>query len=177
MSRVNIYMETNETYWLTGLPCSGKTAIATLFAEKLKDLGYHAVILDGDKVRKGMCSDLGFSDEDRKENLRRVSNSCNIWNSNNVIVIASFVSPTDDIRAIPEEIIENLNMVHVATPLEVCEERDSKGMYKLAREGKLPNFTGVDGDFEIPHASDMELNASGTVEDAVARLIKHFNIK
>lgn len=166
-----------ETYWLTGLPCSGKTSIARFVADELRNMGHSVVHIDGDDVRDGLCSDLTFSEEDRRENLRRISHICNICNKNDVIVLASFVSPTDSIRIVPEEIIENLNMVHVATPLEVCEQRDTKGMYKLAREGKIPNFTGVDGDFEIPHASDMELDASGTVEDAVERLMVHFNLK
>jgi len=170
-------MKTYETYWLTGLPCSGKTSIATLLAEKLRDIGYAVVQLDDDDVRKGLCIDLTFSEGDRKENLRRISHICNICNKNNIIVLASFISPTDIIRIIPEQIINNLNTIHISTPLEVCEERDTKGMYKLAREGKIPNFTGVDGKFETPHNSDMELNASGTVEDAVERLMKHFNIK
>jgi len=170
-------MKTNETYWLTGLPCSGKTTVATELAKKIRELGYPVVQLDGDDVRDRLCSDLGFDPEDRKENLRRISHVCNICNENDIIVIASFVSPTDEIRLIPEEIIDTLNIVHIATPLVVCENRDTKGMYKKARNGEIPNFTGVDAPFEIPNNSDMELDASGKVEDAVKKLMKHFNIK
>ena len=106
-------MNTNETYWLTGLPCSGKTTIGTVLASKLRDLGYPVVHLDGDDVRDRLCSDLGFAPDDRKENLRRVAHVCDICNDNDVIVIASFVSPTDEIRLVVEDVVDRLNVIHV----------------------------------------------------------------
>lgn len=163
------------TYWFTGLPCSGKTAICNELKYKLADLGYNVITLDGDDVRTGLCSDLGFSPEDREENLRRISHLCDMNNKNNTIVLASFVSPTNALRAVPEELIDNVKIIHVSTPLEVCEERDVKGMYAKAREGIIPMFTGISAPFDTPENADFTINASGEVADAVDDVLTYFS--
>jgi adenylyl-sulfate kinase len=162
------------TFWFTGLPCSGKTTICDSLKYKLAELGYNVTTLDGDDVRTGLCKDLGFTPEDRSENLRRISHVCNMHNKNNTIVLASFVSPTEELRDIPKSIIDNIKIIHVNTPLEVCEERDTKGMYKLAREGTIPNFTGISAPFEDAKDPALVIDASNEVEKAIDIILDHF---
>jgi adenylyl-sulfate kinase len=137
--------------WFTGPPCSGKTTLADGVHEMLKQDGIVSQRLDGDIIRKSLCADLGFSPKDRAENLRRVAEVAKTLVNHGVVVLASFVSPSEDIR---EEIFKEFEgkdiVVHVSTPQEVCERRDTKGMYKLAREGKIQDFTGVQATYEKP---------------------------
>lgn len=154
------------TYWFTGLPCSGKTTICNALVSELSAQGYNVVTLDGDDVRKGLCSDLGFSPEDRAENIRRIAHLCEMHNNSNTIVLASFLSPTNEIQDMIRGIISNVEMIHVSTPLEVCEARDTKGMYAKARSGEIPLFTGVSAPYEIPEGA-FSIDASGDVEKAI----------
>lgn len=138
------------TLWLTGLPCSGKTTLGKRLKDELDRAGYRTMHLDGDDLRGALNQDLGFSPEDRKENLRRAAHVARLFNQNDTFVIASFVSPTDELREMAREIIGNLKLVYLKCDLSVCEERDTKGMYKRARLNEIPEFTGVSAPFEEP---------------------------
>jgi len=150
------------TYWFTGLPCSGKTTLCNALAPRLRAEGYNVVTLDGDDVRAGLCSDLGFSEEDREENIRRMAHLCNMYNRQNTLVLASFISPSTHMQDMVRSIVDSLEMIHVSTPLEVCERRDTKGMYALARAGKIPEFTGISAPYTAPEEC-FEIDASGDI--------------
>lgn len=148
----------NATLWLTGLPCSGKTTIAKRLKKELNNLGYRIVHLDGDAVRDTLNNDLGFSDADRKENLRRIAHVAKLFNENGNFVIASFVSPTERLRKMIKEIITNFKMIYVKCGVGTCEKRDVKGMYKKAKNGEIPDFTGVSAVFEEPKDADITID-------------------
>lgn len=156
--------------WFTGLSGSGKSTIANLVEKRLHALGHHTYLLDGDNVRHGLNKDLGFTDEDRVENIRRVAQVAKLMTDAGLIVLVSFISPfrseRDMARALfaPGEFAE----VFVDTPLEICEQRDVKGLYKKARAGKIPNFTGIDSPYEAPLAAEFHLQTSGTSADVLA---------
>lgn len=140
------------TLWLTGLPCSGKSTLATLLQNSLVG----SVILDGDVVRKTLCSDLGFSVSDRCENIRRVGSICRLLNDQRVLVIAAFVSPTQVIRDLARSVVgRGFKEVYLSCSLSICEKRDVKGMYAAARRGDLPEFTGVTAEYEPPATPDI----------------------
>lgn len=140
-----------KVLWLTGLSGAGKSTIATELAKHLLDDGLHVIILDGDNIRKGLCNDLGFTQEDRSENIRRVAEVCKLFSDVGVTVISSFISPTNSCRNMAKDIIgDAFREIFVSCPLEVCEKRDVKGLYKKARAGEIPNFTGIDSVFEEP---------------------------
>lgn len=146
------------TLWFSGLPCSGKTTVskelARLFGEQ--NLPYER--LDGDIVRENLCKDLGFSREDRRTNLLRVGFVCQLLERHGVISMAANISPYEKARQELRERIPNFHLVYVNCPLEVCEERDVKGMYKKAREGEIPNFTGISDPFEEPENPEIEIH-------------------
>jgi len=147
--------------WLTGLSGSGKSTIAQLLERKLHDLGNLTMLLDGDNIRDGLNRNLGFSDEDRKENIRRIAEVNKLFNSCGVITINAFVSPTIDIRNTAREIIgDGFLEVFVDTPLEVCEERDVKGLYEKARKGEIKDFTGISAPFEPPEKADLTIKTA-----------------
>lgn len=145
-----------KVIWLTGLSGAGKTTIAT----KVKNLGLDLVLLDGDVLREGLCKDLQFTISDRKENIRRVAEVAKLFVDNNKSCICSFISPTKQIRDLAKSIIgaENFIEVYVNTPFNICENRDTKGLYKLAKEGKIKNFTGLDSIYEKPEKPDLVLD-------------------
>ena len=158
-SGVAEYIKTlRTTLWLTGLPCSGKTTIAKRVKEELDNRGYKAVSLDGDDVRGKLNADLGFSEEDRNENLRRIAHVAKLFNENGNFVIASFVSPTNEYRSMVKEIIGNFKLVYVKCSVKTCEKRDTKGMYKKARQGEIKDFTGISAPFEEPDGADIVID-------------------
>jgi bifunctional enzyme CysN/CysC len=161
------------TLWLTGLPASGKSTIAARLEERLVDAGVPAYVLDGDNLRHGLNADLGFSREDRDENVRRTAHAARLLADAGVIVLVSLVSPfaaaRDAARAVHAEAGLEFLEVWVNTPLEECERRDPKGLYARARAGELRGLTGVDEPYEPPAAPELELGG-GDLEDAVARL-------
>lgn len=138
--------------WMTGLSGSGKSTLARALEFALHDLGYHTMLLDGDNLRSGINSNLGFSEEDRTENVRRSAEVSKLFVSSGLVTICSLISPTEEIRAQAKEIIgeENFYQVHIDAPFEVCAERDVKGLYKKALAGEIKNFTGLDSPFENP---------------------------
>lgn len=173
------YIKTlRTTLWLTGLPCSGKTTIAKRLKEELDNRGYNAVHLDGDDVRGKLNADLGFSAEDRKENLRRIAHVAKLFNESGNFVIASFVSPTNEYRKMIKEIIGNFKLVHINCSLKACEKRDVKGMYKRARLGEISEFTGVSAPFEVPDDADIVVDTEkNDVETCVSEILKELKIE
>lgn len=145
------------TLWLTGLSASGKSTLAFTLERQLFTMGAMVFWLDGDTVRKGLCSDLGFTAASRHENIRRMAEVARIFNEAGLIVIAALISPLMADRQMAREIIGDANFleVFVKAPLSTCEARDPKGLYKKARQGQIPNFTGIDAPYEEPLAPDL----------------------
>jgi adenylylsulfate kinase len=159
--------------WLTGLSGSGKSTIARELERQLIENGKMAYVLDGDNVRQGLCSDLGFSAEDRDENIRRVGEVAALFADSGVVTIAAFISPFIAARNRVAKTMgyERFFEVHLDVPLEVCEQRDPKGLYKKVRKGEIPEFTGVTSPYESPEHPALRIDTSKiSVEDAV-RLI------
>lgn len=140
-----------KTLWFTGLSGSGKSTLANEIEKQLLEEGRYTMLLDGDAVRQGLNSNLGFSDEDRVENIRRIAEVARLMNEAGLIVLTSFISPFRADRQKAREIIgDGFVEIYVATPLSVCEDRDVKGLYKRARRGDIPQFTGVSSPYEAP---------------------------
>jgi bifunctional enzyme CysN/CysC len=164
------------TFWLTGLSGSGKSTIAKAFEQKLIAEGHPCYILDGDNIRHGLNRDLGFSMEDRSENIRRISEVARLFNQAGLIVITAFISPYQRDRAAAREVIGEgaFVEVHVDTPIEVCQKRDPKGLYKKALAGEIAQFTGVSDPYEAPDKPDLRLAADQLrVEESVEKLVLH----
>ncbi len=140
------------TIWFTGLSGSGKSTIAIALEERLSREGILCRILDGDNIRTGINRGLGFSEEDRRENIRRIAEVCKLFTDTGIVTLAAFVSPTNELRELAREIIgdEDFVEIYVATPLEECERRDVKGLYAKARRGEIRDFTGITSPFEVP---------------------------
>ncbi len=156
--------------WFTGLSGAGKSTIADLVEQSLARSGRHTIILDGDNVRHGLNKDLGFADEDRVENIRRVAEVAKLMVQAGLIVIVSFISPFRSERRMARDMVDSDEFleIYVDTPIEVCEERDPKGLYKLARSGKLPNLTGIGSAYEVPEKADVVLHAGEKTPAALA---------
>ncbi len=170
----------SEVFWMSGLSGSGKSSISRETAKILHEqFSFSCVCLDGDNFRQGLCSDLGFSMDDRVENLRRVAEVSKLFCESGLIVLASFISPSDESRASAKKIVgeEHFNEVYVSTSLEECEKRDVKGLYKLAREGKVKDFTGVSAPFDVPHDPDLCLEAGEIDLHSCAKLYAEFVFK
>jgi adenylylsulfate kinase len=152
----------SKVIWLTGLSGSGKTTLATALERDLFNKGYLIQILDGDNIRSGINNNLGFSPEDRIENIRRIAEIAKLLINSGLICICAFVSPTEDTRKIVRDIIgaDDFLEVFVSTPIEVCESRDVKGLYQKAREGKIKDFTGISAPFEIPQHAILSIDTS-----------------
>jgi adenylylsulfate kinase len=160
------------TTWFTGLPCSGKTTVADAVADVLRERGYRVERLDGDIVRKDLTSDLGFSKEDRDENIKRVTFVSKLLSRNGVAVLATFVSPYRERRRKTREEIGNFVEVFVRCPVDVCIERDVKGMYKKALAGEITGFTGVDDPYEDPESPEVSLHTEReTLEESVQKVL------
>jgi adenylyl-sulfate kinase len=162
-----------KTVWMTGLSGSGKSTISQIVWNHLNSIGVRCIILDGDDMRKGLCKDLGFTMNDRKENLRRVAEVCKIVVDNGIHVISAFISPTIEDRKTAREIIGSNNFIEtwINCPLEVCEKRDAKGLYKKARNGKIENFTGITSPYIEPLQADLVIHTHLQSEMESARLI------
>lgn len=145
--------------WFTGLSGSGKSAISAEVEKMLHNKGFLTQILDGDKIRNGINNNLGFSVEDRFENIRRIAEVAKLFIECGIITICSFISPTEKIRGVVKSIIGKKNFVEIFTntPLEVCEKRDVKGLYKKARAGIIKDFSGISSPYEPPHNPDIEI--------------------
>ena len=162
-------------FWLTGLSGAGKSTI-TLGAERqLFDKGYHVYSLDGDLLRDGINADLGFSIEDRHENIRRAAAIAALMADAGLVVLAAFISPFSRDRALAREAAaDRFHEVFVRAPLSVCEQRDPRGLYRKARAGLIPEFTGISSPYEPPSAPDLELDTERlTIDEAVNTLVRY----
>lgn len=171
--RSELKRQTPSVVWLTGLSGSGKSTIANLLEKKLYADGKHVYVLDGDNVRHGLNRDLGFTDADRVENIRRVGEVARLMADAGLIVLVSFISPFRSERRLAREIADDVPFieVHVDAPLEVCEARDPKGLYAKARAGQIKNFTGIDSDYEPPESAEMRIDTTSTTpEDAATEI-------
>ena len=159
--------------WFTGLSGSGKSTVAGALEEALHKLGVSTYLLDGDNVRHGLCSDLGFSDADRKENIRRVGEVANLMVEAGLVVLTAFISPHRAERQMVRERVGEGRFIEVVvdTPLAICEARDPKGLYKKARAGELRNFTGIDSVYEAPESAEIHLNGEQLVTNLVQQLL------
>lgn len=178
--RIKKYGFQPKLIWFTGLSGSGKSTLAGAFETHLFNLDYHTYILDGDNVRSGLNSDLDFSDSSRRENIRRISEVSKLFVDAGVIVLTAFISPFREDRQQARDLVgtENFIEVFVDTPLEICEQRDVKGLYAKARAGKIPNFTGIDSPFEVPQNPDVHIRTSGqTIEQSLQELIDQISPK
>lgn len=161
--------------WFTGLSGAGKTTLAKRLEEELFARNHLVQILDGDNIRSGINNNLSFSDEDRRENIRRIAEVSKLFLNCGIIAINSFISPTHDIRHMAMEIIgkEDYIEVYINAPLEVCEERDVKGLYARARRGEIKDFTGIDSPFEVPDGADIEIRTDLlSIEESVEKLLQ-----
>ncbi|MDP4611659.1 MAG: adenylyl-sulfate kinase [Opitutales bacterium] len=166
-----------HVFWFYGLSGSGKSTLANALERKLVELGYVTKILDGDNIRSRLNSDLGFSDEDRQENIRRISEVARLFLDMGVVVFTSFITPKRDLRASAREIVgsEDMTPVYVQASFETCAERDVKGLYAKAAAGGVKNFTGKDSSFEAPEAGDPDWTISTdnkTEEESLNELLE-----
>ncbi|MCQ8890640.1 adenylyl-sulfate kinase [Pseudoalteromonas carrageenovora] len=162
--------------WYTGLSGSGKSTVANAVEAKLFSLGCHTYLLDGDNVRMGLNKGLTFSDEDRVENIRRISEVAKLFVDAGLIVSTAFISPFKADRAQARSIVNEGEFIEVFidTPLAICESRDPKGLYKKARAGEIPNFTGISSSFDVPESPDIHVHtAEQTIEQCADQIVDY----
>ncbi|GAB3327978.1 adenylyl-sulfate kinase [Marivirga atlantica] len=160
--------------WMVGLSGSGKSTLARALENTLHEEGYLTQLLDGDNLRVGLNNNLTFSEEDRKENIRRAAETAKLFMNAGLVTICSFISPVEKVRQRAREIIgEGYTEVFIECPLEVCEQRDVKGLYAKARKGEIPDFTGISAPFEAPTSADITVNtAEQTLEESHQILVQ-----
>jgi len=174
-SKEQLLKQRAKVLWFTGLSGSGKSTIAIAVERELHVLGHLTKVLDGDNVRAGINNNLGFSEEDRRENIRRIAEVAKLFLDGGVITICSFVSPSEELRKLARGIIgkEDFIEIYVNTPIEVCEQRDVKGLYAKARRGEIKDFTGVSALFDEPVQPELVLQAGKmSVEDCVKLVLQ-----
>ncbi len=162
-----------RVFWLTGLSGSGKSTIAHAVEKALFDAGTQAVVFDGDNVRHGLCNNLGFSPEDRQENIRRISEVCKLFVEGGTICLCAFIAPLESDREIIRTVLgEDYREIFVHCPVEVCEARDVKGYYQRARAGIIKNYTGVSAPYDVPQDPDLTVDtAAESLEESVAKVL------
>ena len=166
--------------WFTGLSGSGKSTVAIALERELQKRGLLCRILDGDNIRSGINKGLGFTAEDRRENIRRIAEVAKLFVDTGIITIAAFISPSNDLRRMASDIIgaEDFKEVYISTPLEVCEARDVKGLYAKARRGEIKNFTGISAPFEAPEHPALSIDTSKmSLEDSVKQILVFLGIE
>ena len=166
--------------WFTGLSGAGKSTLAHAVEETLYQMGCHTFVLDGDNVRHGLCGDLGFTENDRKENIRRVGEASKLFLEAGVIVLTAFISPFCEDRERVRKLMGNEDFIEIYChcPLEVCENRDVKGLYKKARQGLIKDFTGISSPYEIPEHPELVIDtAAKPLEECVAQVVEYLQNK
>jgi len=165
--------------WFTGLSGSGKSTLAFSVEEQLHQLGCRTVVLDGDNIRHGLCTDLGFSNDDRKENIRRIGEISKLFIENGVITLVAFISPFEADRDKVRHLILSSDFfeIHVDCPVAVCEKRDTKGFYKRARAGEIDNFTGISSIYEPPKNPEITVNTDLLTPEESVDLIMQMIMK
>ena len=174
LKNISVDLPRNRLVVFTGLSGSGKSTLANAVEERLHLMGYRTFLLDGDNVRHGLCSDLGFSLADRSENIRRVAELVNLFLESGVIILTTFISPREEDRQRVRSIVSDDNFLEIycRCPLEICEERDVKGLYKLARQGKIENYTGISSPYEEPANPDLVLESGcDPMEECVIKVL------
>ncbi|MGD8408362.1 MAG: adenylyl-sulfate kinase [Thiohalophilus sp.] len=172
--RETLHKHKSVVLWFTGLSASGKSTLAHAVEKELYRRGCHSFVLDGDNVRHGLCSDLNFSIADRHENIRRVANVAKLFIEAGVIVLTAFISPLREDREIARNMMPHGDFLEIFcdAPVEVCEKRDPKGLYQKARDGKIPEFTGISSPYEAPRKPELHLKtAERSVEESVQAVI------
>lgn len=172
--REKINKHKGAVVWFTGLSGAGKSTIAHTAEERLHQMGCHTYVFDGDNVRHGLCSDLGFSEQDRSENIRRIAEMCNLFVDAGVIALTAFISPLHKDRELVHKLMgEDFLEVYCRCPVEVCEQRDVKGLYKKARAGEIKDFTGISAPYEEPLDSDLVLDTDQlSLEESVEQVVQ-----
>ncbi|MEO1517190.1 MAG: adenylyl-sulfate kinase [Bacteroidota bacterium] len=166
----------SKVLWLTGLSGSGKSTIAQHLERRLHNAGYFAQVLDGDNIRSGINNNLGFSMEDRRENIRRIAEVARLYLHSGIITLNSFISPTREIRDFARSIVgaDDFVEIYINAPLEVCEQRDVKGLYQKARKGEIKGFTGIDSPYEAPSEAALEIRTDQlNIDQAVDRIFEY----
>ena len=166
--------------WITGLSGSGKSTLAHSVEEELHNLGCRTYVLDGDNVRHGLSSNLTFSDDDRKENIRRIGEVAKLMMEAGVITMTAFISPFKEDRNIARQLLPNGDFIEIycKASLEVCESRDVKGLYKLARAGKIKKYTGIDSPYEAPDNPELVIDTEGeSLEESTAKVVDFLKSK
>ncbi|WP_319510903.1 adenylyl-sulfate kinase [uncultured Draconibacterium sp.] len=172
--------QTAKVIWFTGLSGSGKTTVSSALEKKLFEMGYFTQLLDGDNIRTGINNNLGFSQEDRLENIRRIAEVSKLIMNCGVIVLCAFISPTDKIRNMAKSIIgeDDFIEIFVDTPIEVCEQRDVKGLYEKARKGIIKDFTGVSAPFDKPADANVVIDTSVVpLDESVEKIFEAIRVK
>ncbi|CAH1527774.1 adenylyl-sulfate kinase [Vibrio rotiferianus] len=169
--RAGLKKQKPAVLWFTGLSGAGKSTVAGALENRLAELGYHTYLLDGDNVRHGLCSDLGFSEQDRRENIRRIGELAKLMADAGLIVLSAFISPHRAERQLVRDLLPEGEFIEVFVnaSLEVCEDRDPKDLYKKARAGEIPNFTGIDSEYQAPANPEIDLPAG---EKSVEELVE-----
>ena len=160
--------------WFTGLSGSGKTTLAHALEDRLFKLNYHTYVLDGDNLRQGLCQDLQFSDKDRHENIRRVGEVGKLFVDSGIITLTAFISPFREDRASIKNLFSSQDFfeIYCDCPLDVCEKRDVKGLYKLARQGDIKEFTGISSPYEVPLKPDLTIKTGEqTIDQSISQLM------
>ncbi|HAS6349158.1 TPA: adenylyl-sulfate kinase [Vibrio vulnificus] len=173
--RAKLKQQKPAVLWFTGLSGAGKSTVAGALENRLAEQGFHTYLLDGDNVRHGLCSDLGFSTQDRRENIRRIGELAKLMADAGLIVLTAFISPHRAERQLVRDLLPDGEFIEVFvnTSLEVCEQRDPKGLYKKARAGEIRNFTGIDSEYEVPLNPEIDLPAGEkNIEQLVEQLIE-----
>lgn len=178
--RNNLSQHKSLVVWFTGLPCSGKSTLAHAVEEELYKLNCRTFVLDGDNIRNGLSSDLGFSDNDRKENIRRIGETAKLMMEAGVIAMTAFISPFRKDRGSIRKMLPQGDFVEVycKASLETCEARDVKGLYKLARSGEIKNYTGISSPYEDPKNPELIINTDNeTLEESVGKVIDFLRVR
>lgn len=173
--REELHKHKSLLLWFTGLSGSGKSTLAHALEDRLYNMGCSTYVLDGDNVRHGLCGDLGFSDEDRKENIRRIANVAKLFTDAGIIVLTAFISPFREDRQQARNLMQHGDFLEVYcnSSIETCEKRDVKGLYKKARNGDIPHFTGISSPYETPVKPEIEIKTDQiSLEESVDILIE-----
>ncbi|NMP32979.1 adenylyl-sulfate kinase [Thalassotalea sp. M1531] len=177
--RATLKQQKPALLWFTGLSGSGKSTIANAVDALLHEKGQHTYLLDGDNVRHGLNGDLGFSDIDRVENIRRISEVSKLFIDAGLIVSTAFISPFAQDRAMARNLLETGEFIEVFidTPIDICEQRDPKGLYKKARAGEIKDFTGIDSDYDIPQQPELHVKtAELSIEDCAKQIVSYLEL-
>lgn len=178
--RIKLLAQRPFVLWFTGLSGSGKSSIANAVEVKLHSMGAKTYLLDGDNIRHGLNKDLGFDEKSREENIRRIGEVAKLFVDSGLVVITAFISPFAKDRALARALVQKDEFVEVFidTPLEVCESRDPKGLYKKARDGEIKDFTGIDSPYEVPLKPELHIKSSGKdISKIVEKIVKYLKEK